>query len=136
MSVTLRAGSSTLEVGSADFLNAFFSTICVRLEGQEWGVRFPVLMRELYGGRMPAAKCAIGLGELEVITRELEALPPSDVVWDFEDRGARPPWGDRIAPTITSLGNYFWTSDGKPLLEVLRSALELGSNGMIDIVIE
>jgi hypothetical protein len=76
------------------------------------------------------------LGELEVITRELEALPPSDVVWDFEDRGARQPWGDRIAPTITSLGNYFWTSDGKPPLGVLRSALELGSNGMIDIVIE
>ena len=34
-------------VGSGDFLYAFFSTVCVRLENGEWGSHYPVLMNEL-----------------------------------------------------------------------------------------
>jgi 2,3-bisphosphoglycerate-dependent phosphoglycerate mutase len=44
-------------------------------------------------------------------------------VWDFENPSARPPWGDRIAPTATSLGDYFVTSAGADLIETLESAL-------------
>ena len=136
MSVSIRAGHSTFEIGSPDFLHAFFSTIFVRLEHESWGARFPVLMRELYAGRVSAAGCTTSLAELEVIRRELATLRPSDVVWDFEDRGTRPPWGDQIAPTITSLADYFWTSDGRPLLDVLGAAFELGSTRKVNVTIE
>jgi hypothetical protein len=46
------------------------------------------------------------------------------VVWDIEDRSRRPPWGDDIAPEITSLADYFVTNDGKDLFEVLFAALD------------
>jgi hypothetical protein len=44
------------------------------------------------------------------------------VVWNHEDRGAKAPWGDRIAPHIKTLADYFVTSDGQNLLDVLETA--------------
>jgi 2,3-bisphosphoglycerate-dependent phosphoglycerate mutase len=49
------------------------------------------------------------------------------VVWDFEQRNVRPPWGDNISPTITSLADYFVTSDGRDLLAVIEEALLTGA---------
>ena len=123
MSVALNVEDRSWEVGSSQFLHAFFSTVAVRLEEGRWGSRFPTLMRELYSGSLPTGRAADALRELDEIQRGLFALPADQVVWDAEDRTARPPWGDQIAPTITNLGNYWWTSDGRDLFAVLREAL-------------
>jgi hypothetical protein len=80
-------------------------------------------MTRLYKGQVDAGEAEAALREVDLIQHGLEAFPPSDVVWDFRDRSARPPWGDRISPHITSLANYFVTSDGKDLFDVLRTAL-------------
>ena len=45
------------------------------------------------------------------------------MVWDFEERSARPAWGDGISPQIKSLADYFVTSDGRNLIDVLSAAL-------------
>ena len=122
MSVALNVDDRSWEVGSSRFFHAFFSTIAVRLEDGRWGSRFPRLMRDLYSGSLPGEAAAEALRELDEVQRGLFALPPSDVVWDAENRDANPPWGDRIAPTVTNLGNYWWTSDGRELFGVLREA--------------
>jgi hypothetical protein len=80
-------------------------------------------MTRLYNGNLDAGEAEAALHEVDLIQRGLEAFPPSEIVWDFRDRSARPPWGDRIASHITSLANYFVTSDGKDLFDVLRTAL-------------
>jgi hypothetical protein len=53
----------------------------------------------------------------------LAAFTPGEVVWDAEDRSRRPPWGEDIAPEITSLADYFVTEDGRDLLAVLDEAV-------------
>lgn len=35
-------------VGTGDFLNSFFSTVYVRLEGSAWGSKYPIIMNDLY----------------------------------------------------------------------------------------
>jgi len=50
-------------------------------------------------------------------------MPPSQVVWDIEDRNAQPPWGKNIAPIITNLRNYFVSSTGRDLFSLLEEAL-------------
>ncbi|KTS64783.1 hypothetical protein NS206_06760 [Microbacterium testaceum] len=35
-----------------------------------------------------------------------------------------PPWGSDIADTITSLGDYFVTADGRQLITVMDAALD------------
>ena len=123
MGVGIVVGGSEYPIGTGSFFGAFFSTVCVRLESERWGARFPVVMNRLYNGHLDASEAEGALHELDLIHHELEAFPPSDLVWDFRDRSARPPWGDRISPHITSLANYFVTSDGKDLFDVLRAAL-------------
>lgn len=126
MSLSFHAGPKTYEVGTASLLKALFSTIYVRLEGAQWGSRFPTLMNKLYMGQVGTDDCDAAIRELLSAKEALAKHPPAEVVWDFEDLSKQPPWGTRISPTINSLANYFQTSDGKELLAVLAEALREG----------
>jgi hypothetical protein len=136
MAVELRTGSVVWPVGTADFLNAFFSTIAARLEPDGWSSRFPAVMGKLYGGEIGGEDAARALAELDQVRSELREHPPSDVVWNSEDRDKRPPWGDDIADTITDLGNYFVTENGEQLFDVLSEALGYAARSRYPLVIE
>lgn len=127
MSISLRVSRTSFEIGSPDFFYSFFSTICVRLEQRVWGSRFPVLMNELYAGDMDCRRAQAALAELLVIRQEFQKLAPGLVVWDWENLEKAPPWGDATSPTITSLANYFCTSDGKDLGLVLEQAFRVAA---------
>lgn len=122
--VVLKSGFVSWLVGPSAILHALFSTIGVRLEPEGWGSRFPHLMNELYMGELDPAHAAAARAELETVTAELRELPPSDVVWDAEDRSAEPPWGADLPDRITDLSNYFLTVDGANLVEMLAAAIE------------
>lgn len=122
-------GPVAYPVGTAAFLGSFFDTVTVRLESGRRGARFPRLAALYLDGSLPAEDTGTGREELARVVRGLAAFPPSDVVWDMAAPGARPPWGDDVAPTITSLANYFVTSDGWQLTAVLDAAL--GESGRV-----
>lgn len=135
MGVGIKVGNITDEIGSSDFLHAFFSTVSANLE-PSWGRRFPKLFGKLYAGELSHSDANAALKELEVIRRELANFPPQRVVWDIEDRTKSPPWGNQISAEITDLSNYFVTSTGRDLIETLREALEAlrGRGGSATIV--
>jgi hypothetical protein len=135
VSIGLTVGSITDEIGTQSFLHAFFSTVSVHCEPQGWGSRFPHLMNELYQGRLPTGSAKAALAELREAKAVLERLPPTNLVWDVENRSAQPPWGKNIASTITSLGNYFVTSTGRDLFGVLEEALIASVDEKKDTVI-
>ena len=112
-------------VGNGDFLHAFFSTIAYNLENSSWGSKFPCIMNELYQGEIPPEKAKKALSELKKIKKGLRKFSADKVVWDIEDLSQRPPWGDDISTDITNLSNYFVTSEGEDLIEVLKLALEM-----------
>lgn len=124
MTVGLKLGSITDEVGTSQFLHAFFSTISGNLEPNGWGTRFPVLLNKLYQGELKQGDAEVALAELQRIEAELRKLPPSKVIWDIEDLTLSPPWGSDISADITSLANYFVTSTGRDLIGVVREILE------------
>ena len=119
-----------------DFLQSFFSTIAARLEPGGWGTRFPAVMRTLYVGTIAGEDAVRALAELARIRNELRAFAPAAVVWDYEDRSKRPPWGDEIAHEITDLGTHFVTSDGKDLFAVLDEALADAARGPHPVTVE
>ena len=135
MSVGFNVGSITDEVGTQGFLHAFFSTISYHLEPNGWGTIFPELMNELYQGRLDASQNAKVLNDVLVIRELLKDYSPQNVVWDIENLGARPPWGSNIASDITDLSNYFVTSTGRDLFEVLIECLEAAQRRGIDVLI-
>lgn len=128
-------GRARYEIGSASFLNSFFSTIYVRLENEDWGSRYPLVMGPFYEGKLAASDSVSAQAELEAIRAALARHPPQDVVWDYEDRAAAPPWGANISAHITSLANYFVTSDGKDLIGVLGAAFRDAAQTRHDVVI-
>ncbi len=135
MGVGLRVGNITTEVGTSDFLHAFFSTVSFHLERDGWGSRFPELFNELYQGDLPLKHCDKVLTDLETIRSELASLDPGKVVWDIDNAELRPPWGDNISDEITSLANYFVTSGGRDLFEVLIECLEYQKSQGVNMTI-
>ncbi len=124
MGVSLNVDFLCYELGSSDFLHAFFSTIAYHLEPQGWGTQYPVTMKELYRGRLSWKSVPGAKAELSAIRKRLEDCSPDTVVWDIEDPCKPPPWGTNISSHITSLANYFVTSDGRDLFNVMFVALD------------
>ena len=112
------------QIGHGDFLHSFFSSVAYRLENGDWGSRFPVIMNELYQGKIKREDMDNAIEELNVIRKELQAFSPDKVIWDIEDLSTQPPWGSDISKDITDLSNYFVTSDGNDFLSVFLHALE------------
>jgi len=123
MAVGFTVGFYYYSIGSADFLHSFFSTVAVNLEDGKWGSRFPVLMNELYQGKLPVEKTDTAIKELTLIRDKLKNYSPDKVVWDIEDLSKQPPWGKNISKDITDLSNYFVTSDGRDFISVFFIAL-------------
>ena len=115
-------------IGDDNFLYSFFSTIAHNLENRKWGKIFPVIMNELYNGKIENKNIDKALKELNTIKRNLKKFSPDKVVWDYHDLEKMPPWGNDIANSITDLSNYFVTSDGKDLIDVLFNALKEAKN--------
>ena len=136
MSVGFHVGYSYFEVGSSSFLHCFFSTVSHHLEPDGWGSRYPLLMNNLYQGQLRWQDAESVIRDALAIRESLMAYPPDQVVWDIEDLTARPPLGDNISPDITDLSNYFVTSDGNDLFEVLVSALAESVQEQADLLIE
>jgi len=130
MAVGLSLGRIIDEIGSTDFFYAFFSTVSGRLEPEGWGSRFPIIMEKLYRGDLAQEDAGAALAEINRIVDELSHHSSNQIIWDYGDRSKMPPWGDKISSDITSLANYFVTSTGRDLIEVIKEVLiELKERG-------
>lgn len=110
-------------VGSFAYGNAFFATVCTRLEGGVWGSRFPVVMNYLSWFRIEVEWLSQALGELEVIKRELSVLSVSDVVWVVGLPEVKPPYDVGGDSGVVNLAEFFTTVDGKCLIDELMGLL-------------
>lgn len=123
------------EIGNGEFLHSFFSTVAYRLESGRWGSRFPIIMNDLYQGKMNQEDVDKAIEEWNGIQKELQAFAPDKVIWDFDDLSKQPPWGNDISEDITDLSNYFVTSDGRDFMTVFLHALEKAKEVDSDIKI-
>ncbi|MBD8032192.1 immunity 70 family protein [Solibacillus merdavium] len=124
------------QIGHGDFLHSFFSTISYHLEQNGWGTEYPFLLNELYNGKLENKNIDSAINELEEIKKKLQDFSPSQVIWDIDNLSKSPPWGDNISKDITNLSNYFITSEGEDLIDMLMKALEKGQKTNSDVYIE
>ena len=127
MGVGLCLGKQDWEIGAVDFLTTFFSTVSYHLEPEGWGTRYPFLMRHLYQGRLDAMNAARALREVLEIRERLKAFKPDQLVWRVDQPELKLPWmidPMRVPlPDDTTLADYFMTSNGKDLFDVLCECL-------------
>lgn len=106
------------------------------LEDKKWGKRFPIIMNQLYQGKINQEDIDKAIEELSIIKKELQTFTSDKVVWDIDDMPKQPPWGSNISKDITDLSNYFVTSDGEDFISVLFYALEKAKEVNSDIEIK
>ncbi|MEK3766616.1 MULTISPECIES: immunity 70 family protein [unclassified Solibacillus] len=124
------------QIGHGNYLHSFFSTISYHLEQNGWGTEYPFLLNELYNGKLENKNIDSAINELEAIKKKLQDFSPSQVIWDIDNLSKSPPWGDNISKDITNLSNYFITSEGEDLIDMLMKALEKGQKTNSDVYIE
>lgn len=136
MGVHLRTSHFIYEVGSSDFLTSFFDTIDIRLTKGFFAKKFPFILTDFYYGKVSFENLDQAEKELLEIRKRLKKFDPSKVIWNKNDLKKQPPWGDNISKEITNLSNYFVTSDGHDLFEVILEAIEMAKREKSDLVIE
>lgn len=120
--IGLKTGPMFYKIGKGSFLHAFFSTIAYNLEDNNWGNKYPFLMKELYHGELSLDNIPNVEKELAEIKEAFKEYAPSCVIWDIDNLEMQPLWGDKIADRITSLSNYFYTSDGEDIFNLFMRA--------------
>jgi hypothetical protein len=123
-------------IGTDEFVNSFFSTISYHLEPEGRGTKYPYLTKNLYNGKLNWSDAQKAIEEAKEVYSQLSSIKPSQVIWDIENLSMKPPWGESISTDITSLANYFVTSSGKGLFEILFMALQNSYEEKIDIEIQ
>ena len=134
--VSFRVGCIMYEIGTSSFLHSFFSTVAYRLEKNKWGSKYPVIMNELYQGKLSCDNVPAAKKELEKIKKKLAKYSPDKVIWDIDDLSKQPPWGDKISDRIISLANYFVTNDGRDFIDVFNMALDAAIEIKKDVLIQ
>ena len=110
--MVLSTGSFSRDIGAKPHLDAFFDTVGCRLEPAGRATRFPAIMADLFGGVLTAERAPAALAELSEIERGLRALPPAKVL------------GRAIVLRGASAYECLASSDGRPLLEHIRAAVQ------------
>ena len=128
MSVGIFVDHDFYTFGTGNFLHCFFSNIAYHLENGQWGDRFPYLMENLYNGLLEKQYVENAIEELHTVKKEFSHIPPQKIIWDIEDLSQQPPWGNDISEDITDLSNYFVTSEGDDLFDVLFEALDVAKD--------
>ena len=124
------------KIGSGSFLNSFFSTIYVKLENNNWGSKYPLIMNDLYNGCVNKNNIDEFKEEISRLRLELKQLHPDQIVWNFEDLSEIPPWGSEVSSEITSMENYFVTSEGYNLIDVIEKSIVASEEIEEDICIK
>ena len=128
MSIGIYVDPDFYTIGAGSFVNCFFSNIAYHLEKGQWGDRFPYLMEHLYNGLLEKQYVENAIDELHTVKKEFSRIPPQKVIWDIEDLSRQPPWGNDISEDITDLSNYFVTSEGDDLFDILFETLDVAKD--------
>ena len=136
MGVHLKAGNLIYEIGAVDFLTSFFHTIEYHLTKGLFGKKYPTVLNEFYDGNLKYENLEKAEKEFKNIQKRLKKLKPSEVIWDKNDLKKSPPWGNDISEDITDLSNYYVTSNGKDLFDVIFLAIDDAKYLKTGIIIE
>ena len=136
MSVGFRYSGIWKEVGEGDFLHAFFSSISSHLESNDWGSKYPYLLKKLYYDKLEPDEISNALDELQDIRKKLSQFKKEDIVWDAEDLTIKPPVSFITDLNAANLSECFITIGKRNLFDLLTDILEFCKKRGISVKIQ
>lgn len=95
-----------MSINTSNYLKSFFSAIAVNLEDNCWGSKYPVIMNELYSGKLCVEDLEKAKKELESISRGLKQLTSENAAGDQSQS--------------------FVSANGTDLIELFQTAIDDG----------
>jgi hypothetical protein len=134
VAVSIIVGNESFEIGHWTLLNSFFDTIRYHVSELD-SIQYKALLVDLYKGHLRHQDAVGVVEDLVAIKSAFKSLEANQVIWDIRDLDKKPPWGNHISPHIKCLANYFVTSDGKDLFDLLIYVLQISSEKRLDVFI-
>jgi len=130
VTVAFKIPQITTEIGPGGLLHSLFSTIAYHLESGNWGSKYPVIMNNLYNGKLEAKNAKEAFIEVRAIKEQLELLSPDKVIWNIEDLSEKAPWGSEIGDHIKNVAMFYITKNGLNLVdELVDNIQDISNNG-------
>lgn len=114
MNIASSDAKRSISLGGSDTWQTLCSTIYYHLASSEQQI--PHAFEFIKNGHCRNQDCLVTAREFNIVRDLLSQLKPDQIVYDYNNLGKLPPWGDRISPVITSCANYLTTGDGDDLL--------------------
>ena len=119
--VVLTADYFLFPLGSGDFVESFFYTVCIRAENHKWGQRFPCIMNELFYGELPYKHLKKARRELRELFSVFRQIPPSQSVWITSD--GKEPWIDHVDEAAENLADFYLSEEKLNLIRLMGGAI-------------
>lgn len=124
MTIAFKQDNVITEIGPGGILHSLCSTIACRLEGGNWGEKYPLVMNKFYRGYLSEEDAAEALTEMYAIRSRLTEIPAAEVIWDFDDQTILPPWGKEIGNHVKNIYSYYVTTSGRNLVDEIIDNME------------
>lgn len=114
MIITTTDDKRCVDVGSEGIWNSVLSTAKVRLESMKKHINLALDFLET--GKCSAKNAFETARQFNLIRDAFSQIPPSNAVYDKDNRSSVAPWNGNLSGIVTSCGNLYTTSDGRDLL--------------------
>lgn len=121
----------TFNLASEYMVQSFFSAIAYRLENNKWGSVYPVIMNELYKGKLERKNVKRAIIELKDIKQKFQKINLSLQIM----KNMNNEYLDKEIPielgTPINLDDYFVNDDNKRITDIMLMVLEKIKNKKI-----
>lgn len=115
----------SFNLGTEYMVQSFFSTIAYRLENNEWGSVYPVIMNEFYKGKLEQKNIIRAINEMKDIKRKLQKLEFSQLIWNIEELKEETPMKENLQ---IKLDDWFINNDRVRITDKIILVLESSQN--------
>lgn len=122
MSVGLETAGIWTEIGDINLLYTFFLTISHHLESDNWGSKYPYLLKKLFFDKLNSEEASYALDEIIDIRQKFKEFRADKIICDKNIKNKVNQYC--LKPNAINLSESFYTVNGKNIFDVLNEILE------------
>jgi len=123
MSIGLETTGIWKEIGDINLLYTFFLTISHHLESDNWGSKYPYLLKKLFFDRLNSEEASFALDELIDIRQKFKEIRADKIICDKNIK--RPLNQNCLKPNAINLSETFYTVNRQNIFDVFTDILDL-----------
>jgi len=114
---------ASLYLGEKELVKAFFINVAYHLENNEWGSKYPTVMKKFYKGKLEKNELKQMIKELDEINKKFTEIKLEKLMWFDGDTIIPAPFEE--TPPQTALKNFFINNQETDIIDAIYYAIYL-----------